>query len=75
MKSDSISLVGKVVEMNKGICTVEVNMGGVTFLANCKISGKMRQNKIKITKFDTVEIEVSAYDQSEIKTGRIVRRK
>jgi len=35
------------------------------------ISGKMRQNDIKITMGDTVEIELTPYDLSR---GRIVRR-
>ena len=35
------------------------------------ISGKMRQNNIKILLGDNVEVEVSAYDLSR---GRIVRR-
>lgn len=74
-KSESISLIGKVIEMNKGICKVEANFNDVVFYANCKISGKMRQHKIKITIGDMVEIEVSPYDQADPKTGRIVRRK
>lgn len=36
------------------------------------ISGKMRQNDIKILLGDTVELEMSPYDLSK---GRIVRRK
>lgn len=42
---------------------------GVTILAT--ISGKMRQNHIRVTVGDRVELELSAYDLTR---GRITRR-
>lgn len=38
----------------------------------CSLSGKLRQNKIRICENDIVDVETSLYDYS---TGRIVWRK
>lgn len=38
----------------------------------CHISGKMRQNNIKVLLGDTVKLEMSAYDLTK---GRIIYRK
>lgn len=37
----------------------------------CSLSGKLRQNKIKISEHDRVELEISIYD---LKNGRITWR-
>jgi translation initiation factor IF-1 len=70
-KEDGIKIDGEVIDVLPNamfrikIPNVETPVTGV-------ISGKMRQNKIKILLGDTVEIEFSPYD---ITRGRIVRRR
>ncbi len=69
-KDNSITLKGVVTKCLPGakfIVYVEENELDVT----CSLSGKLRQNKIKITENDKVEIEVSIYDFT---TGRITWR-
>lgn len=69
-KEEAIRLSGKVVDVLPNamfrvrLAESEQQVMGI-------ISGKMRQNNIKILLGDSVEIEVSAYDLTR---GRIVRR-
>ena len=69
-KNDIITLEGTVIKAYPGTkFAVKVNEMENSVL--CTISGKLRQNKIKIYENDKVRIEVSAYD---ITKGRIVWR-
>lgn len=68
-KEGGIRIEGEVVDVLPN-ATFKVQIkGGQTVLGY--ISGKMRQNEIRILDGDKVEIEVSPYDLSK---GRIVRR-
>jgi len=69
-KADTLKLDGKVTDVLPN-AMFRINLEtGQTVIGY--ISGKMRQNDIKILLGDTVEIEFSPYDLSR---GRIVRRK
>lgn len=69
-KEESISLEGTVVDVLPN-ATFRVNTEtGQTVIGY--ISGRMRQNDIKVLLGDTVELEFSPYDLSK---GRIVRRR
>jgi translation initiation factor IF-1 len=70
--SDNIELEGKVIDvLPSGKFLVEVlDMTDQKVLAH--LSGKMRQNKIKIVLGDLVTLEVSPYDATR---GRITRRR
>ena len=69
-KEDTIRLEGEVVDvLTNAMFRVLLESGG-KILGH--ISGKMRQNDIKILLGDTVEIELSPYDLTK---GRIVRRR
>lgn len=69
-KEDLMKLEGEVVEvLPNAIFRVKLPNDHVIL---CYISGKMRQNDIKITMGDTVELELTPYDLSR---GRIVRRR
>jgi translation initiation factor IF-1 len=59
---------GIVMDANKGKFRVKVN-DALTVL--CTLSGKIRQNSVKILIGDAVTIEISEYDTS---MGRIVYR-
>lgn len=50
----------------------KVKMDGTQSVVTGVISGRMRQNNIKILLGDTVEVEFSPYDLSR---GRITRRR
>lgn len=68
-KEDAIKVEGKVVDVLPNTTfRVEIN-NGIKILGH--ISGKMRQNQIRILEGDSVEIELSPYDLTK---GRIVRR-
>jgi translation initiation factor IF-1 len=68
-KEDNIRLNGEVVDVLPA-ATFKVRLeNGVDILAY--LSGKMRQNDIKIYLGDAVEIEMTPYDMSR---GRIVYR-
>jgi translation initiation factor IF-1 len=67
-RQDKLSLSGEIVEVLPA-GSFRVAVGAHMVLAN--LSGKMRENKIRVTLADKVEIEVSPYDLSR---GRIVRR-
>lgn len=69
-KEGIIELEGVVVKAHPGTkFTVKVEEPELTVM--CTISGKLRQNKIKVYENDRVKIELSVYD---VKTGRIVWR-
>ncbi len=65
---DRIELVGEVVDSNKGKFRVKVND---SMLVLCTLSGKIRQNAVRILVGDQVTVEVSEYDTSQ---GRIIYR-
>lgn len=65
---DRLEFEGDVIDSNKGKFKVKVN-DVMTVL--CTLSGKIRQNSVKILVGDRVKIEVSEYDTTQ---GRIVYR-
>lgn len=68
-KEDSIKFEGIVVDvMPNATFRVKLETGSIVL---GHISGKMRQNEIRILLGDTVEIEMSPYDLSK---GRIIKR-
>lgn len=69
-KEDSIKLAGDIIDvMPNATFKVKTETGHVLL---AYISGKMRQNDIRILMGDKVELEVSPYD---LNRGRITRRK
>lgn len=69
-KEESIRLDGKVVECLPG-AMFRVKLENQQIILG-HISGRMRQNEIRILLGDNVEMEFSPYDLSK---GRIVKRK
>lgn len=67
-KDDTITLMGQVIDSNKGVFRVQVSDNHIV---HCKLSGKMKLNDIKVIINDTVELEVSAYN---LMLGRITKR-
>lgn len=65
---DRVEFEGDVIDSNKGKFTVKVND---TYTVLCTLSGKIRQNSVKILLGDRVKIEVSEYDPTQ---GRITYR-
>jgi translation initiation factor IF-1 len=70
-KEEGIKLEGQIVEILPN-ATFRVKIDEQEHVVMGVISGKMRQNNIKVLLGDRVEIEFSAYDLSR---GRIVRRR
>jgi len=69
-KEDKISIDGTVIDvLPNATFKIKLITGNVVM---GYISGKMRQNDIKILLGDTVEIEFSPYDLTK---GRIIRRR
>ena len=71
-KEEALRFEGVVVDVRPNATfkiNVENNNSVITVLGY--ISGKMRQNEIRISQGDRVELEVSPYDFGK---GRIVRR-
>jgi translation initiation factor IF-1 len=69
-KEGLIEVEGKVIDVLPNTTyRVELENKVVVF---CHISGKMRQNNIKVLLGDTVKLEMSAYDLTK---GRIIYRK
>lgn len=68
VERDRVEMDGLVTDSCKGKFTVKIN-DSYTVLAT--LSGKIRQNEIKILVGDKVKVEVSIYDTSQ---GRIVSR-
>ncbi len=72
MSDDKLEFEGEVVDSSKGQFRVQVNNSdNVNVMVLCTLSGKIRQNSIRILTGDKVRIEVSMYDTSK---GRIVHR-
>ena len=69
-KTDSIRLDGKVVDVLPN-AMFRVKLENQQIITG-HISGRMRQNEIRILLGDSVELEFSPYDLSK---GRIVKRK
>lgn len=70
-KQEGIRIEGVVVDvLPNATFRVEINKENSTTILGY-ISGKMRQNEIRILDGDRVEIELSPYDLSK---GRIVKR-
>lgn len=69
-KEDKISIDGTVIDvLPNATFKIKLVTGNIVM---GYISGKMRQNDIKILLGDTVEIEFSPYDLTK---GRIIRRR
>lgn len=68
-REDMISATGVVTELQPG-GTFKVDIGQGHFIT-AKPSGKLRQNFIKITVGDKVDVEITPYD---LKKGRIIWR-
>lgn len=68
VKRDRMEFNGEVIDANKGQFKVKVNDN---YTVLCSLSGKIRQNSVKILVGDIVTCEVSEYDPSK---GRIVFR-
>lgn len=69
-KEDKISIDGNVIDvLPNATFKIKLVTGNIVM---GYISGKMRQNDIKILLGDTVEIEFSPYDLTK---GRIIRRR
>ena len=68
VKTDKMTFEGVVIDSVKGIFKVSVNEN---YNILCRLSGKIRQNEIKVLLGDTVIVEVSEYDTLK---GRIVQR-
>lgn len=68
-KRERLEFEGQVVDSNKGQFKVQLEGSEATVTAT--LSGKIRQNSVKILVGDRVTVEVSEYDTSK---GRIVYR-
>lgn len=68
MSDDRIMLDGIVINSCRSIFTIQVNE---SHIVTTTISGKLRQNGIKILNGDRVRLEVCPYDLSK---GRIIYR-
>lgn len=72
MSADNIKVSGEIVEVCKaGMFKAKIAAGQEVKEIVCYLSGKIRQNGIRIVAGDSVEIELSPYDLSR---GRIVYR-
>jgi translation initiation factor IF-1 len=65
---DRVELEGDVIDSNKGKFRVKISD---TYVVLCTLSGKIRQNSVKILLGDRVKVEVSEYDTTQ---GRITYR-
>lgn len=69
-KDDAVKIEGVVHELLPNtMFRVKTNHSDNLIL--CTLSGRMRQNNIRVTHGDRVEVEVSVYD---LQRGRVVRR-
>ena len=69
-KQDAITVTGLITEA-LGNSIFRVKLDNIDNIIICHISGKMRQNYIRIMPGDRVEVEMSPYDLTK---GRIVKR-
>lgn len=67
-RRDRLEFEGEVVDANKGKFKVRISDN---YTVLCTLSGKIRQNSVKILMGDRVKIEVSEYDTTQ---GRITYR-
>jgi translation initiation factor IF-1 len=65
---DRMEFEGIVIDSNKDVFKVQTSD---TMIVLCKLSGKIRQNSIRILVGDKVKIEVSPLDTTK---GRIIQR-
>ena len=68
IERDRVILDGTVIESCMGKFRVQVSENHIVL---CTLSGKIRQNSVKIIEGDKVSVEVSQYDTSQ---GRITYR-
>ena len=69
-KQEAIKMTGLITDaLGNSMFRVELDDVGTEII--CHISGKMRQNYIRIMPGDRVEVEMSPYDLTK---GRIVKR-
>jgi translation initiation factor IF-1 len=68
VRRDRLEFEGEVIDANKGKFKVRVTDN---YTVLCSLSGKIRQNSVKILMGDKVKIEVSEYDTTQ---GRITYR-
>lgn len=68
VRRDRLEFEGEVIDANRGKFKVKVTDNYVVL---CTLSGKIRQNSVKILMGDKVKIEVSEYDTTQ---GRITYR-
>ena len=69
-KQEAIKVTGLIIEA-LGNSMFRVDLDDINNVLVCHISGKMRQNYIRIMPGDRVEVEMSPYDLTK---GRIVKR-
>jgi translation initiation factor IF-1 len=69
-KDDLITLTGKIDEVLPNN-TFRVKIDNMDHMILCYMSGRLKQNKIKVIMGDNVKVEVSTYDLTK---GRIVYR-
>jgi translation initiation factor IF-1 len=69
-KDDLLTLTGKVDEVLPNN-TFRIKIDNMEHTILCYMSGRLKQNKIKVIMGDNVKVEVSTYDLSK---GRIVYR-
>lgn len=69
-KQNAITVTGLITEA-LGNSIFRVELENIDNIIICHISGKMRQNYIRIMPGDRVEVEMSPYDLTK---GRIVKR-
>jgi len=69
-KEDLIILTGKVDEVLPNN-TIRIKIANMDHIVLCYMSGRLKQNKIKVITGDNVKVEVSTYDLTK---GRIVYR-
>lgn len=68
-KEEAIQLDGVILEEVRGAFRVKVDDMDLVVL--CRLSGKMRKNRIRVVPGDNVQIEISPYDMER---GRITYR-
>lgn len=64
-RDDRLPLEGEVTDINHGIFMVQVKLNDRDHMVKARLSGKMRQNKIRVVVGDWVRVEVSPYDTSQ----------
>jgi len=65
---DRMEMEGEVIDSCKGLFKVKINENQFVL---CTLSGKIRQNSVKVLVGDTVKIEITPFDTTK---GRITYR-